>query len=127
MLAVLFVGCGGSETPAPKASEPAAAEVQEAAPAADDNAALIAEGKTIFEGIGTCAACHGPDATGTPIAPNLTDDQWLNVEAPPTAEAIHALIRSGVTEPKEHPAPMPPMANLSDEQVDAVAAYVLSL
>ena len=128
MLTVIFAACGGGgESSAPQAAaEPA--EAPEPAPAADaGDAALIAEGEALFGGVATCAACHGPDATGTAIAPNLTDDQWLNIEAPPTAEKIQALIRNGVAEPKEHPAPMPPMANLTDDQVAAVAAYVMSL
>jgi mono/diheme cytochrome c family protein len=38
-------------------------------------------------------------------------------------------VTNGVPQPKEHPAPMPPKggAQLSDDQVKAVAAYVYSL
>jgi mono/diheme cytochrome c family protein len=40
-----------------------------------------------------------------------------------------AVIRTGVAQPREYPAPMPPMggANLSEDQLQAVSAYVLSL
>ena len=37
-------------------------------------------GKAIFTGKGLCAACHGPDAKGTALAPNLTDDEWLHAD-----------------------------------------------
>ena len=86
------------------------------------------QGRQIFTGQGACQACHGPEARGTQLAPDLTDDQWLNV-ANPSLETIGQLIRTGVAQPKEHPAPMPPMggANLSDEQVRALAGYVLSI
>ena len=40
-----------------------------------------------------------------------------------------SLIKSGVPQPVEHPGPMPPMggANLSDDQVNALAAYIVTL
>jgi len=85
------------------------------------------DGRKIFTGKGLCATCHGPDGKGTPLAPNLTDTEWLNVDG--TLAQVDSLIRVGVPKPKQHPAPMPPMggARLSDEEVKAVAAYVVSL
>ena len=41
----------------------------------------VALGDSIFHGQvagGTCTACHGQDAKGTAVAPNLTDSEWLN-------------------------------------------------
>lgn len=86
-------------------------------------------GKAIFEGKGNCFTCHRQDGKGTPLAPDLTDDAWVNFDGRPTAEAVAALVRKGVAQPKQHPAPMPPMGggSLSDDEIDAVAAYVLSL
>ena len=86
------------------------------------------QGRQLFTGQGGCQACHGPQARGTQLAPDLTDDEWLNV-TDPSLETVGQLIRTGVAEPKEHPAPMPPMggANLSDDQVRALAGYVLSI
>ncbi|MBW3555119.1 MAG: cytochrome c, partial [Gemmatimonadetes bacterium] len=86
------------------------------------------QGRQLFTGQGGCQACHGPQAKGTQLAPDLTDDEWLNIPDP-SLETIEQLIRTGVAEPKEHPAPMPPMggANLSEEQVSALAGYVLSI
>lgn len=92
-------------------------------------AEMVTAGQVVFSGSGICYTCHGPDGTGTQLAPDLTDGEWLNVPADPSLADIVELVKSGVPTPREHPAPMPPMggASLSDEQVDNVAAYVLSL
>jgi len=84
-------------------------------------------GKAIFTAKGLCYACHGPDAKGTPLAPDLTDAEWLNIDG--ELENIAGLIKKGVPQPKKAPAPMPPMggAQLSDAEVQAVAQYVYSL
>lgn len=37
---------------------------------------MIAAGRRIYEGAGGCAACHGADLGGGPIAPSLKDDRW---------------------------------------------------
>jgi mono/diheme cytochrome c family protein len=86
------------------------------------------EGKALFAGQGGCQACHGPNGSGSQLAPDLTDAQWLHLSEP-TVSALAEVITSGVAQPKEHPAPMPPMggASLSPEQVDAIAAYVASI
>lgn len=85
-------------------------------------------GRQLFAGQGGCQACHGPGGTGSQLAPDLTDDDWLNVPGP-EVDALAEVIRSGVAEPQQHPAPMPPMggASLSEDQVRALAAYVASL
>ncbi|MGK7313019.1 MAG: c-type cytochrome [Candidatus Longimicrobiales bacterium M2_2A_002] len=88
-----------------------------------------AAGEAIFKGKGSCFTCHGPRATGTTLAPDLTDDAWVNFDARPSRDEVETLVREGVTKPVQHPAPMPPMggARLSDEEIGDVAAYVLSL
>jgi mono/diheme cytochrome c family protein len=90
----------------------------------------IALGDSIFHGQvggGTCTACHGQDAKGTAVAPDLTDSQWINGDG--SYQFIVNTVTTGVPKPKQHPAPMPPKggAPLTDEQVKAVAAYVYSL
>jgi mono/diheme cytochrome c family protein len=94
------------------------------------DAKLIAVGDSIFHGQaggGTCYVCHGQDAHGSAVAPNLTDGEWLHNDG--TLAGITGTIKSGVPQPKKAPAPMPPMggASLSDDQVKAVATYVHSL
>jgi mono/diheme cytochrome c family protein len=90
----------------------------------------IAQGDSIFHGQlggGTCTACHGQDAKGTAIAPDLTDSKWINGDG--SYQFLVNTITNGVPKPKEHPAPMPPKggAPLTDDQVKAVAAYEYSL
>jgi mono/diheme cytochrome c family protein len=107
-----------------------AAGVQE--PRMHDVAAMTAvqdtaAGRAIFSGKGACFACHGPEAKGTPLAPNLTDTTWINVDG--SLESIVKVITEGVPNPKNAPAPMPAKggAPLTDAEVQAVASYVFAL
>ena len=86
------------------------------------------EGERLFGGAGGCMACHGPNAGGSTLGPDLTDDEWLHVDAP-EVDAVASVIRDGVAEPVQYPAPMPPMggASLNDDQVRALAAYIASI
>lgn len=89
--------------------------------------AMVEQGQEIFTGNGNCYTCHGTDAMGTQLAPNLTDDEWINIDG--EYESIVDLVINGVPQPVQHPSPMPPMggAQLSDEQVRAVSAYVYAI
>lgn len=71
-----------------------------------------------------CAGCHGSDARGTPEAPGLLGPGWLWSDGSPAA--LGKTIREGVPMPKRYSTPMPPMggAQLSPEQIAAVAAYL---
>jgi mono/diheme cytochrome c family protein len=111
-----------------------AAPAQQAAPAGATDSitpALLALGDSVFHGKaagGTCFVCHGADAKGTPgLAPDLTDAIWLNGDG--SYAFIQGIVTKGVANPKDSPAPMPPMGgvSLSPTQVRAVAAYVYSL
>lgn len=86
------------------------------------------QGEELFAGSGGCQACHGPNGSGSTLGPSLADDEWLQVSGPDVAE-LADVIREGVPQPQEYPAPMPPMggASLNDEQVQALAGYVASL
>jgi mono/diheme cytochrome c family protein len=136
---------GASQAPAAKPSDTAKAPAKAPAKAQDTTKAaaaakpaaggpqspqLVALGDSIFHGQvgrGTCTACHGQDAKGTAVAPDLTDQQWLNGDG--SYNFIVKTVTDGVPKPKQHPAPMPPKggASLTDDQVKAVAAYVYSL
>ena len=123
----------GADTGASKGGETGAARATGGGGGAGGgggDAKLIAMGDSIFHGQaggGTCYACHGQDAKGSGVGPNLTDAEWLNTDG--TLQGITATVKSGVPQPKKAPAPMPPMggAALSDDQVKAVATYVHSL
>lgn len=89
---------------------------------------MVALGDSIFAGAaagGICYTCHGPEAQGTQIGPNLTDQAWLNGDG--SLDFIANVIRTGVPQPTQYPGPMPPFAqSLTDEQIRAVTAYVYS-
>ena len=74
-----------------------------------------------------CAGCHGSNAKGTPLGSDLTGGQWLWSDG--SLAAITHTIADGVTNPKNYTSPMPPMggAQLSQHDLDAVAAYVWAL
>jgi glucose/arabinose dehydrogenase/mono/diheme cytochrome c family protein len=91
---------------------------------------MLALGDSVYHGLvggATCIGCHGSDAKGTPLAPNLTDQQWLWGDG--SLDAIAQTIAKGVPQPKEHTGAMPPMggAKLTDAQVRATAAYLFAL
>ncbi len=130
--ALVLTACSGddaaddtmdTEAPAPAPAEQVAVDLPEGLTQEE-----FQEGKQLFTGRGGCHACHGPNATGTQLAPDLTDDEWLNVSGP-DADEITQMIKTGVPQPVEHPAPMPPMggANLTDAQVRALAVYVVGI
>jgi mono/diheme cytochrome c family protein len=89
---------------------------------------MVAQGQQIFSGNGNCVSCHGADGSGTTLAPNLRDSEWINIPNG-TFDEIIGVVQTGVAQPQQHPAPMPAMggATLSEEQVRAVSAYVYSI
>ena len=134
LMALTACGGGGDAPAADEAQQPAA----EATPAAAETAAsmnlpegvtpaMVAQGKEIFMGEGICFTCHMEGGVGGPLAPNLTDDQWINIDG--SYDSIVQTVTNGVPEPKEHPGLMLPKGgtNITDEQVRAVAAYVWTL
>lgn len=74
-----------------------------------------------------CAACHGAGGVGTAAGPSLSDGGWLHISG--SFEEIVQVIQSGVPNPIESPAPMPPLGggNFNEEQVRQLAAYVFAL
>jgi mono/diheme cytochrome c family protein len=93
-------------------------------------AAMVALGDRIYHGeVGgaSCVGCHGANATGTPLGPSLTSRKWLWSDG--SYSGILKAIREGVPNPKEYRSPMPPMggAQLTSDQLAAVAAYVWAL
>src|SRR5437870_963203 len=91
---------------------------------------MVALGDRIYHGqVGgaPCAGCHGANATGSPLGPNLTTKKWLWSDG--SYAGILKTIREGVAHPKEYRSPMPPMggAQLTPDQLSALAAYVWAL
>jgi glucose/arabinose dehydrogenase/cytochrome c5 len=92
--------------------------------------AMVARGNRVYHGLdggATCTGCHGADAKGSTLGPDLTANKWLWSNG--SYSGIAATIAQGVAQPKQYRAPMPAMggAQLSSDQVMAVAAYVWAL
>lgn len=89
-------------------------------------AAQVAHGQVVFKG-GSCGACHGADAAGGPVGPPLNTGSPIWTDG--SLAAITDLITKGVPTPKQYRSPMPPMggAQLSDDDLAAVSAYVWSV
>lgn len=145
LIVLAALACGGGDksaaTSTPAASPPAvatpaatpAAGPLVGAPPAGATAAMVAEGDSIFHGQkagGLCITCHGADAKGTPLAPDLAapKDKWL------TGDGSWAMIQKRVTEGMATPTPpytmpMLPMggAQLTPDQIKSVSAYVYAI
>ena len=133
VLAMALAACAGDtaeeQPPADTSAAPAPAPAAPAAGALPEGvtAAMVAEGKTIFETT-ICFTCHGMDGSGQQgLGPNLRDAEWLNTDG--SYDGIMNTVRAGVPTPKQHPAMMPPMggAQLTEDQLRAVSAYVYSI
>lgn len=117
----------GSPTALKLATAPAVdTSAIDAAPAADEpiDPAVMAMGKVQYM---VCAACHGQNGEGGPIAPPLAGAEWVTG---PVSNLIRIQLR-GLQGPitvagKEYnfPAPMAALAYQTDEQVAAVLTYV---
>jgi glucose/arabinose dehydrogenase/mono/diheme cytochrome c family protein len=91
---------------------------------------MVELGERIYRGqVGgaACTGCHGDSAQGTPLGPALTGKNWLWSDG--SYNGIKNTITAGVPQPKQYRSPMPPMggAQLTPDQVSAVAAYVWGL
>ena len=140
---------GGTTTPCPSAASPAGevaaasakppeglnpdagkAERSAGAVSAGVTPEMVALGERIYRGqVGgaPCTGCHGADAKGTVLGPNLTGGKWLWSDG--SYSGIVKTITDGVAQPKQFRSPMPPMggAQLTAYQVKAAAAYIWSL
>ena len=133
-------------TACPSATAPAGNPVEEAAkppegthPDAGVAALPVPEGATretvelgqrIYRGqVGgaACTGCHGESGQGTPLGPDLTGKKWLWSDG--SYAGIKKTITEGVSQPKQYRSPMPPMggAQLTPDQVSALAAYVWAI
>jgi mono/diheme cytochrome c family protein len=94
-------------------------------------AATVALGARVFRGEVSdagCTGCHGTDGGGTSLGPTLGPHRWLWSDGG-YAGGIRQTIAEGVPRPRKFRSPMPAMggAELKDDEVAAVAAYVWSL
>jgi mono/diheme cytochrome c family protein len=94
----LVAACGGSD---PTTASP------------DDGAALYAA---------NCASCHGADLGGTDEGPSHLSVVYEPGHHPD--DAFRAAIRNGAPEHHWDFGPMPPIAGLDDDEVEAITDYV---
>lgn len=79
---------------------------------------LLFEGKSIFQK--NCVSCHGPEAQGASIGPNLTDEYWIHRGG---IKDVFKTIKNGVQEKGM----IPWGQQLSNAQIAAVATFIKSL
>lgn len=92
--------------------------------------AMVLLGERIYRGQAggaACTGCHGDSGQGTPLGPNLQGKKWLWSDG--SYAGIQKTITDGVPQPKQYRSPMPPMggAQLTPDQVSALASYVWSI
>ena len=92
--------------------------VDETSIAYNPTAELLADGKVIF--VKNCVSCHGPEAQGASIGPNLTDEYWIHKGG---IKDIFKTIKNGVQEKGM----IPWGQQLSNAQIAAVATFIKSL
>jgi hypothetical protein len=93
-------------------------------------AEMVALGEKIYRGeVGgaPCTGCHGESGKGSPLGPDLTTKKWVWSDG--SYAGIKKTIIAGVPLPRRFRSPMPAKggAQLTDDQVAALAAYVWSL
>src|ERR1043166_382576 len=78
---------------------------------------LIAAGREVFHGEGTCFACHGAKLEGTAIAPTLRAHKWRNGDG--SFEMILRVVHTGVpnTAMVAHP------GNINETEIPQGAAW----
>lgn len=130
LVSFTLAACGGDQ---PAQSAPQQSEAPASSPVGADVSLpdgvtqdMVAAGQQIFNQQ-TCFTCHGRDGVGTPLAPALTNGEWINTDG--SFASLVDVIRQGVAQPEQYPAPMPPMGGgqLTDEQIRSLAAYVYAI
>ena len=128
-LVLLLAACGGAAATSSTSSAGAAPAAARAP--SPEMLASIARGDSLFNA-GACQRCHGQKGIGAPNGPSLVAGPWLHVDG--TQASIAALIVRGV--PREAVTdstrrfPMRPRGgpmNLTDDQAQDLAAYVVSI
>jgi len=122
----------GAEAKPPEGTHPNAGAAANAKVAVPEGATweMVALGRRIYRGqVGgaACTGCHGMSGQGSTLGPPLNGTKWLWSDG--SFAGITKTIMDGVPQPKNYRSPMPAKggAQLTDEQVKAVAAYVWSL
>ena len=107
-------------------ARPAAAQVPDTSRgAAPDSTMLsppmIAAGRKLFHGQGTCSSCHGDKLQGGPVAPALTGPGWRHITG--SYDAILDRVDNGLPGTLMVPHP----GGITEAQVFLVATYVYAV
>ncbi len=124
VMAGLASPCLAQTMPAPAKAAASPAAIAPALPMPPGaNADQVAAGQRLF-GKSTCRNCHGPEAKGTPLAPDLTAGTWLWSDG--ALPALRKTISEGVSKPKRFKIAMPPRGGMqfSDSELTEIASYV---
>ena len=87
--------------------------------------AFAADGAKVYKS--KCAACHGPNGQGTPMAPAFKGNEFIKKASDDEIKNVILKGRMGAAKKyKKFPAPMMPQ-KLSDAEVKAVISYIKGL
>ena len=134
---LLLAGCGGAATPAPVPTLGAGNAATQIPPVGGPigdtatptavtvpgNSLSFSAGKTLFNA--NCAVCHGERAAGTESGPPLVHRVYEPGHHPDFA--FHNAVQKGVPSHHWQFGDMPPVANLSEEDVSHIICYVREL
>jgi len=138
---VAIAACGGSSSsPASTTPSPAATPSASSAPAATPargalpsgvTAAMVTMGDSLFHA-SSCVRCHGPDAKGRQNGPDLTSGHFMHLPTGSYNEIVTIITNGVPADSIKDPSHRLPMrgrggANLTDDQIKAIAAYVYKL
>ena len=133
---VALLACGGGGSAQQEADEGTAmpggqeaAQQQEVQLPEGVTMEMVNQGREIYSGAGLCYVCHGADGQGMPgLGANLVDSEWIHSDS--SFEGIVQTVMNGVDASNSTTGTaMPPKggSGITDEQVNAVAAYVYTL
>jgi mono/diheme cytochrome c family protein len=140
LLGLGLAACPGDQEPAARDTPPppTAGAPTTPAPAADPaleaglppgvTAQMVQQGRDLYHGQAVCFTCHGQNGTGSALGPALNDQDWIHLTSGDMDE-LRTVIRTGVQRPVQYQSPMPAMggAQLNDEQLESVTAYVYAI
>lgn len=86
----------------------------------------IAAGKALFAG--TCSTCHQPEGQGIPgVFPPLAGSDYIAADAKRVpAIILHGLVGAVKVNGMDYNSNMPPMGQLTDDEVANISTYVLN-
>lgn len=105
-----------------------AAQAQEAIRPPEVTDSAVTRGRHVYLGPANCVACHGESGRGTADGPPLNDRAWLTGSGT-YREILEQVLHgtSGLESKTGRPMPVRGWMPTSDEDVEAVAAYVWRL